>query len=125
MRLSAFASVGLSSLAVVTNAAIVTYNWTIDWVRAAPDGFSRPVIGVNNQWPCPAIRANVGDTVVVNIKNNLGNQTTGIHFHGIHQIGSNEMDGPTGVTQCPVPPGNTLTYSFYVSEPHPNSQLPG
>ncbi|KAL5890122.1 hypothetical protein ACKVWC_005338 [Pyricularia oryzae] len=117
MRLSAFASVGLSSLAVVTNAAIVTYDWTIDWVRAAPDGFSRPVIGVNNQWPCPAIRANVGDTVVVNIKNNLGNQTTGIHFHGIHQIGSNEMDGPTGVTQCPVPPGNTLTYSFYADAP--------
>ena len=28
----------------------VTYDWNIGWVRAAPNGFARPVIGVNGQW---------------------------------------------------------------------------
>jgi FtsP/CotA-like multicopper oxidase with cupredoxin domain len=25
------------------------------------------------------------------------------------------MDGPTGVTQCPIPPGGSFTYDFVVS----------
>ncbi|EJT80405.1 iron transport multicopper oxidase FET3 [Gaeumannomyces tritici R3-111a-1] len=117
MRVSSLATLGLSGLGAVVSAATVTYDWTIDWVRAAPDGFSRPVIGVNNKWPCPPIRAAVGDTVVVKIKNNLGNQTTGLHFHGINQIATNEMDGASGVTQCPLPPGDTLTYQFVADAP--------
>jgi len=27
-------------------AATVTYNWRVTWVEAAPDGFTRPVIGI-------------------------------------------------------------------------------
>lgn len=95
-------------------AATVTYDWTIDWVVAAPDGFSRPVIGINKQWPCPMIEASVGDTVVVNLNNNLGNETTGLHFHGISQYGSPEMDGPVSSTQCAIPPGASFTYQFVV-----------
>jgi iron transport multicopper oxidase len=38
----------LLALAPLSLAKIVTYNWCIDWVRAAPDGFERPVIGINN-----------------------------------------------------------------------------
>lgn len=97
------------------SAAVVTYNWTIDWVTAAPDGYSRPVIGVDKQWPCPKMEANVGDTVIVEIYNNLGNESTGLHFHGIRQFGSPEMDGPVGATQCTVPPGSSFTYQFDVS----------
>lgn len=33
----------------------VTYNWDVSWVNASPDGFSRPVIGINGLWPCPPI----------------------------------------------------------------------
>lgn len=95
-------------------AATVTYNWDIGWVTAAPDGFQRQVIGINGQWPCPLIEATVGDTVVVKLTNNLGTQSTSLHFHGISQIGSNIMDGPSAVTQCPIPPGSTFTYSFKV-----------
>ncbi|KAK1593282.1 multicopper oxidase [Colletotrichum navitas] len=97
------------------NAALaltVTYDWEATWVNAAPLGVSRPVIGINGQWPCPKIEANVGDTVVVRLTNKLGNQTTGIHFHGINQISTNPMDGPSMVTQCPLPPDMTMTYSF-------------
>lgn len=95
-------------------AGTVTYQWEVNWVNAAPDGFSRPVIGVNGAWPCPTIEATVGDTVVVQLTNKLGNQTTGIHFHGINQVNTDYMDGPSGVTQCPVPPGSSITYSFTV-----------
>ena len=103
------------SLLAVALAGTVTYDWSIDYVTAAPDGFSRQVIGINGAWPCPPIEASVGDTVVVNVKNNLGNESTGIHFHGLRMYGTQFMDGPTGVTQCPIPPGATLTYTFLVS----------
>ncbi|KAK1530533.1 multicopper oxidase [Colletotrichum costaricense] len=93
-------------------AATVTYNWEATWVNAAPLNVSRAVIGINGQWPCPKIEATVGDTVVVHLTNKLGNQTTGIHFHGIDQVSTNWMDGPSMVTQCPLPPDMTMTYSF-------------
>lgn len=67
----------LLALASLARAATVTYNWDITWVNAAPDGVSRPVVGINGQWPCPTIEATVGDTIVVNMNNKLGNETTG------------------------------------------------
>jgi iron transport multicopper oxidase len=94
---------------------VVTYDWNIGWVTAAPDGFPRPVIGINGEWPCPELRAEVGDKVVVTIHNNLGNQSTGLHWHGIHQYGQSYMDGAVGVSQCPVPPGSSFTYEWNVS----------
>lgn len=93
----------LQVLAVSANT--VTYNWEVDWVTASPDGHARPVVGINGQWPCPTISGNFGDRVIVNVKNSLHNETTSIHFHGIYQLGTNEMDGPAMVTQCPIPPG--------------------
>lgn len=108
-RLSALV---LPLLAVGSWAAIVTYDWNVTWVNAAPDGYSRPVIGINGVWPCPAIEANVGDTIVVNLNNQLGNETAGLHFHGITQAATAWMDGPSAVTQCPVPPGSSIKYSF-------------
>src|SRR5271163_1698012 len=97
--------IALLSFASIALADTVTYNWNVDWVTAAPDGVSRPVIGINGKWPCPPIEATVGDTVVVHLTNNLGNESTSLHFHGISQKGSQVMDGPSGVTQCPIPPG--------------------
>ncbi|KAL2023155.1 hypothetical protein VTK56DRAFT_3761 [Thermocarpiscus australiensis] len=105
------------ALAGAARAANVTNDWQVTWVWASPDGFGRPVIGINGHWPCPTIEATVGDTVVIHLTNNLGNQTTGLHFHGVNQVQSNDMDGPSGVTQCPVPPGATVTYRFLVDAP--------
>jgi iron transport multicopper oxidase len=108
------------SLVSLARAGTVTYNWQTTWVNAAPDGFTRPVIGINGQWPCPKIEATVGDTVVVNLVNKLGNQTTGLHFHGINQVNTGEMDGPSAFTQCPVPPDSSITYKFVVCEGIPD-----
>ena len=87
---------------IAVTASTVTYNWNIDWVTVAPDGFSRPAIGINGQWPCPSIEVNIGDRVLINVKNKLKNETSAIHFHGLFQTGSNQMDGPAYVTQCPI-----------------------
>lgn len=110
--LPALAAVLLATRAI---AATVTANWDVTWVTAAPDGFERPVIGINGTWPCPTLEANTGDTIVLTLNNLLGNETTGLHFHGIDQILTTWMDGPSGVTQCPVPPGSSITYVFVVS----------
>ncbi len=106
----------LTLLSLITSAiaAIVTYDFNISWVTAQPDGFSRPTIGVNGQWPIPQITANVGDRVIVNVVNGLGNQTTSLHFHGLYMNGTPHMDGPVGVTQCTIPPGGSFVYDFNV-----------
>ncbi|KAI8957651.1 putative ferroxidase [Daldinia sp. FL1419] len=98
-------------------AATVTYNWNVTWVFASPDGFGRPVIGINDAWPCPTIEANVGDFVSINLNNQLGNETTGLHFHGINQISSNFMDGAVGTNQCPLPPDQSVKYRFFADAP--------
>ena len=100
----------------IAQAATVTYDFNITWVTAQPDGFSRPVIGVNNQWPIPPITATVGDRVVVNVQNQLGNQSTSLHFHGLYMNGTTHMDGPIGVTQCSIPPGGSFVYDYKVRE---------
>ena len=80
------AATALLSNAVV-NAATVTYDFDVGWVTANPDGaFERPTMGINGQWPLPAITATVGDRVVVNVNNKLENQTTSLHFHGLYQV---------------------------------------
>jgi iron transport multicopper oxidase len=101
--------------ATVISGETVTYDFNITWVNANPDGaFDRPTIGINGIWPIPTIRATVGDRVIVNIQNQLGNQSTSLHFHGLFMNGTTEMDGPVGVTQCPVAPGGSFTYNFTV-----------
>ena len=104
---------GCSQLALTKT---VTYDWSIDWVNRNPDGaFPRPVIGINGEWPCPQIDVDLGDHLVVNIYNNLGNESTGLHWHGLNQYGHATMDGSAGAAQCPVPPNSSFTYSFPVS----------
>ena len=48
----------------------------------------------------------------ITIKNNLQFNGTTIHWHGIRQLESLEMDGVNGVTQCPIAPGESYTYRF-------------
>src|SRR5271163_2094341 len=92
------------------NAAVLIYDWRVTWVNANPDGrLVRPVIGINGQFPCPTVHATVGDRIIVKVHNFLGNESSSIHWHGIHQEGTNAMDGPTGATQCPIPPGASFT----------------
>ncbi|WQF81562.1 Putative multicopper oxidase, second cupredoxin domain, multicopper oxidase, copper-binding protein [Colletotrichum destructivum] len=122
----------VSTLVRTACAALVSHDFDIGWVTANPDGaFNRPTIGINGQWPVPRIDANVGDTVLINVRNNLGNQSTSLHFHGLYMNGSTHMDGPAQVSQCAIPPGSSFTYNFTINQPgtywyhsHTQSQYP-
>jgi FtsP/CotA-like multicopper oxidase with cupredoxin domain len=56
----------------------------------------------------------VGDKVAIVLHNQLP-QSTSIHFHGITT--PNSMDGTTYITQDPVKPGESFTYSFVAQGP--------
>ncbi|EGS22488.1 uncharacterized protein CTHT_0020300 [Thermochaetoides thermophila DSM 1495] len=83
-------------------------NWT------GPDGVVKEkIMLVNGKIMGPTIEANWGDWIEVNVINNLLTNGTSIHWHGIHQKGSNLHDGANGVTECPIPPnGGQRTYRF-------------
>jgi iron transport multicopper oxidase len=106
----------LTVLISASRAAVVSYDFKVGWVTANPDGaFDRATIGINGQWPIPPIVANVNDTIIVKVHNELGNQSTSLHFHGLFMNGTTHMDGPSWVSQCPIPPGSSFTYNFTVS----------
>ncbi|XHG04318.1 hypothetical protein AWENTII_007594 [Aspergillus wentii] len=48
--------------------------------------------------------------------NGLGDKRASIHFHGMYQTNTTDMDGPSMVTQCPVVPGSSITYDFTVNQ---------
>jgi FtsP/CotA-like multicopper oxidase with cupredoxin domain len=77
------------------------------------DGVVNPNGKVFNQtYPGPWIQACWGDLIKITIKNNLPCNGTSIHWHGLRQLNSTEMDGVNGVTQCPIAPTDTFTYTF-------------
>ncbi|OBT50152.1 hypothetical protein VE04_09138 [Pseudogymnoascus sp. 24MN13] len=111
-------SLTLTIFSLLADAEVVTYDFNVTWVRANPDGlFERATIGINNAWPPPTINADVGDTVIVNLENGLGNATTSLHFHGLFMNGTTEMDGAIEVTQCGIVPGATFKYNFTIDQP--------
>lgn len=100
-----------------TFAATHTFDWNITWTTGNPTSqFERKVIGINGQWPLPTVEVNKGDRVIFNVYNDLGDHNTSIHFHGMYQNGTNAMDGPVQITQCPIAPGASFTYNFTVDQ---------
>jgi FtsP/CotA-like multicopper oxidase with cupredoxin domain len=71
---------------------------------------------INNQYPGPVIRAKWGDWVVINVKNNLAHNGTGIHWHGIRQHNTCQHDGVPGITECPIAPGSTRQYRWRATQ---------
>jgi FtsP/CotA-like multicopper oxidase with cupredoxin domain len=76
--------------------------------------FSSPVIAINGKWPSPVLRGNINDTLIINVHNDLGNQSLSLHWHGIHMTGNNKDDGVPMVTQCPISPGTSYAYTIHV-----------
>ena len=78
------------------------------------DGVRRQVIAVNGKVPGPPIIVRVGQEVVVKVNNNLLSENVAIHWHGYPMKGQPYMDGSTGITQCPIIPGQSFVYRFKV-----------
>ncbi len=65
--------------------------------------------GYNGSTPGPTIEAIEGDRVRMLVTNKLP-ASTSVHWHGI--LLPNGMDGVSGLTQPPIPPGETYVYEF-------------
>ena len=63
----------------------------------------------NGKVPGPLIRVRQGDPVKVRLVNKLAQPTT-LCWHGVRNL--NAMDGVGGLTQKPVPPGESFDYAF-------------
>ncbi|KAE8313860.1 extracellular dihydrogeodin oxidase/laccase [Aspergillus transmontanensis] len=82
----------------------------------APDGVPRNVLTVNGTSPGPTLHVNWGDWVRIHVYNGLENNGTSIHWHGIRQNHTNPQDGTNSITQCPVPPGGSITYEWQATQ---------
>lgn len=65
--------------------------------------------------PGSEIRVREGERLRISVRNGLPIDTS-VHWHGIPQRGSNNMDGVPGVTQQPIRPGESFVYDF-IAEP--------
>ncbi|KAH6912620.1 laccase 16 [Coprinopsis sp. MPI-PUGE-AT-0042] len=108
----------LAQLALLTSALAADVHYTFNIVNAnlAPDGFSRPTVVVNGQFPGTLIQANKDDVLHITVNNQLTNaqmrRSTSIHWHGLFQKRTASEDGASMVTQCPIAPGNSYTYDI-------------
>ncbi|KAK1986185.1 multicopper oxidase [Colletotrichum cereale] len=94
-----------------------TFDFTVsNLTDIAPDGVHKPAMLINNQFPGPTIEADWGDFVQIHVHNQLQNNGTSFHWHGMHLRGQNDQDGTNGVTECPIPPGQSRTYSFQLTQ---------
>ncbi|KAK4162393.1 putative laccase precursor [Cladorrhinum sp. PSN259] len=96
-----------------------TYTFTItevnNWV-GGDGGTKVKAMLVNGQFPGPTITANWGDRINITVINSMTSNGTALHFHGIHQKNTNNQDGAPGVTECPIRPGGSRTYSFIATQ---------
>ncbi|KAF4552671.1 Multicopper oxidase-like protein 1 [Elsinoe fawcettii] len=94
-----------------------TYNLEVTEVECNPDGNAAQKCQlINGQYPGPLIYADWGDNLVINVKNSLPDNGTSLHWHGIRQLNSVGSDGVNGITECPIAPGDSFTYSFQATQ---------
>ena len=77
-------------------------------VRRTIAGRTFIMYGFNGQYPGPLIDVAQNATVTVTFTNNL-DMPTAVHWHGLRL--DNRFDGVPGVTQDPIAPGETFTYT--------------
>ncbi|KAJ1303884.1 hypothetical protein OPQ81_008297 [Rhizoctonia solani] len=110
------------TLSLITSvfARVIDYRLDVANGVIAPDGVTRNAVLVNGRFPGPLISANKGDTLKVTVRNKLSDpsmrQSTTIHWHGLLQHRTAEEDGPAFVTQCPIPPKESYTYTMPLGE---------
>ncbi|KAG7539912.1 Multicopper oxidase type 2 [Arabidopsis thaliana x Arabidopsis arenosa] len=109
--------IALFSSSVLGQGKIRRFKWEVKYEFKSPDCFEKLVITVNGKFPGPTIKAQQGDTIVVELKNSFMTENAAVHWHGIRQIGTPWFDGVEGVTQCPILPGEVFTYQFVVDRP--------
>ena len=87
------------------------YNLTVTQGTISPDGFERLGFLMNGKFPADPFVWDENDDIEITV-NNQSPVPFAIHWHGIHQIGSPEMDGVPGLSQWNIYTGESYTYRF-------------
>ncbi|SJX65792.1 related to Laccase I precursor [Sporisorium reilianum f. sp. reilianum] len=94
-----------------------SYNLTVTQGTISPDGFERLGFLMNGKFPADPFVWDENDDVEITV-NNQGPVPFAIHWHGIHQIGTPEMDGVPGLSQWNIYSGESYTYRFKLINQH-------
>ena len=82
-----FAVMMILAMAPVSVAATVHYHkWKLSYQNRSPDCMQTTIISINGQYPGPTIRAREGDTIVVELHNQMPTENVVIHWHGFRQV---------------------------------------
>lgn len=90
--------------------------WRLTSGYRSPDGARKRVYLLNDRFPGPVIEARPGDRLIVHVENDLKEEGTAIHWHGLNMRDANNMDGAIGITQSLIAPGEIFTYNFSISD---------
>ena len=73
-------------------------------------------LAYNGQIPGPTLKADVGAEVIIRVTNELDDEGTSLHPHGLrdHEFA---IDGVTYISQDPIGTGETMDYAFTAEEP--------
>ena len=92
-----------------SQAKTVEYDLDITYETVNFTGKDVQAMTLNGTIPGPTLEFSEGDTVRVNVHNDMDVDTS-IHWHGI--LLPNDQDGVPYITNWPIQPGETFTYEF-------------
>jgi CopA family copper-resistance protein len=90
-------------------AKVIEYRLNVNEKKVNISGKEVVGLSLNNSIPGPTLKAKVGDTLRVEVTNNLDIDTS-IHWHGV--LVPNNMDGVPYVNGPPIKAGEIFTYEF-------------
>ncbi|KAI1426682.1 multicopper oxidase-domain-containing protein [Xylaria sp. FL1777] len=71
---------------------------------------------INGMYPGLTITVDWSNIVSVTVTNQLTLDDTWIHWHGLRQLGTNLQGGTGGISECPIPPGSSKTYTSRLAD---------
>jgi len=89
------------------------FNLTYGYQDVNFTGYKRVATAVNGSVPAPILRWTEGETVTINVSNNMAIDTS-IHWHGM--ILPTGMDGVPGLSFDGIKPGASFKYQFKVKQ---------
>jgi FtsP/CotA-like multicopper oxidase with cupredoxin domain len=89
----------LVSIAVIGQ-KVVRYDLYVKDTVVNFNGKQKRAIAVNGQIPMPTLTFTEGDTAEIYVYNELKNETTSLHWHGL--LLPNKEDGVPNLTQMPI-----------------------
>lgn len=89
---------------------VVEYDLHIAEQDMSPAGKKVRVLAINGSIPGPVLRFREGDFARIRVHNDLKDETTSTHWHGL--LLPNREDGVPHITTPPIQPGTTHTFGF-------------